>query len=79
MSAPTDVIAGFAVGERVVIRFLLPDGMATDALGEVTALDAATCTVLTKRGEVLVPIAAAIAAKRVPPAASRSPHPPWGT
>ena len=71
MSAPTDVIAGFAVGERVVIRFVLPDGMATDALGEITALDAATCTVLTKRGEVPVPIAAAIAAKRVPPQPKR--------
>ena len=71
VSAPTDVIAGFAVGERVVIRFALPDGMTTDALGEVTALDAATCTVLTRRGGVPVPIAAAIAAKRVPPQPKR--------
>ncbi len=60
-------IAGFAPGERVVIRFLLPDGMATDALGEVVRLDAATCVVRTRRGDVPVPIAAAVAARRVPP------------
>jgi hypothetical protein len=63
----TSVIAGFTIGERVVIRYGLPDGMATDALGEIVALDAVTCTVRTKRGDVAVPIAAAILAKRVPP------------
>lgn len=74
MSTPGDVaatIAGFVVGERVVIRTLLPDGMATDALGEVVARDAATCTVRTPRGDVAVPIAAAVAARRVPPPPTR--------
>ena len=71
MTVATATIAGFAVGERVVIRYGLPDGMATDALGEVIALNAVTCTVRTKRGDVPVPIAAAIAAKRVPPASIR--------
>lgn|GEM_PF-3392237 len=64
-------IAGFRVGERVVIRYLLRDGMATDALGEVVARDAAACTIATRRGTVAVPIGAAIAAKRVPPAPAR--------
>ena len=72
MTGPAEAIAGFAVGERVVIRFGLPDGMATDALGEVVALTATTCTVRTKRGDVPVPIVEAIAAKRVPPASTRS-------
>lgn len=72
---PATVIRGFAVGERVVIRFGLPDGMATDALGEVVALDAEHCTVRTKRGDVAVPIATTIAAKRVPPPPIRSTGP----
>lgn len=76
---PAVVIGGFAIGDRVVIRFGLPDGMATDALGEVIALDAAACTVRTKRGDVAVPIAAAIAAKRVPPPPSPRSNPVWDT
>ena len=71
MTSPAETIAGFADGQRVVIRFGLPDGTATDALGEVVALTTTTCTVRTKRGDVPVPIAAAIAAKRVPPRAER--------
>lgn len=67
-----ETIAGFAVGERVVIRFLLPDDRATDALGEVLARDPRVCTIETIRGPVPVPIAAAIAAKRVPPRTVRA-------
>lgn len=69
-------IAGFRAGERVVIRYLLPDGTAADALGEVVRADASTCVVRTRRGEVAVPVPAAVAAKRVPPAPQRRSPPP---
>jgi hypothetical protein len=56
-----------ATGMRVVLRYRLDDGMATDALGYVTSLDATNCVVETKRGAVSVPLADVIAAKEVPP------------
>lgn len=57
----------FTPGLRVVIRYRLDDGMATDALGYVTAVNATHCVVETKRGAVSVPLADVIAAKEVPP------------
>ena len=54
-------------GERVVIRYRLDDGMATDALGYVSSIDATQCVVETKRGAVTVPLADVIASKLVPP------------
>ena len=71
MTTAAETIAGFAVGDRVVIRYGLPDGRATDALGDVVAITGLTCTVRTKRGDDPVPIAAAIAARRVPPGPRR--------
>lgn len=60
------------VGRRVVVRYLIEDGQrATDALGELTARDQATVTVLTRRGEVVIDRATIVAAKPVPPAPPR--------
>ncbi|WP_243227635.1 hypothetical protein [Microbacterium sp. CIAB417] len=56
-----------APGRRVVVRYLLPDGRATDALGELLSADAATVVVDGKRGLERIPRGAIIAAKEVPP------------
>lgn len=56
------------VGQRVVVRYLIEDGeRATDALGELTARDAASVTVQTRRGEVVIARSTIVAAKEVPP------------
>lgn len=57
------------LGTRLVVRYRLhgEEHGATDAVGELVAIDAATCTVATRRGEVVIPIADIVAAKRVPP------------
>ena len=55
-------------GMRVVIRYHLDDGRATDALGELTALTATHAVVQTKRGAETVRLERVIAAKQVPPA-----------
>jgi hypothetical protein len=54
-------------GRRVVVRYLLPSGQATDALGELLSVDAATVVVAGKRGVERIPRVAIIAAKEVPP------------
>ncbi|MFB9925323.1 ferrous iron transport protein A [Amycolatopsis halotolerans] len=58
------------LGTRVVVRYRIEGGF-TDALGSLRARDAETCTVETKRGLVVVPLAAVVAAKPVPPAPQR--------
>ncbi|MFD9888529.1 ferrous iron transport protein A [Amycolatopsis sp. NPDC059027] len=58
------------LGTRVVVRYRIEDGF-TDALGTLLARDAATCTVETKRGPVVVPLDAVVAAKPVPPPPER--------
>lgn len=67
-------------GRRVVVRYLLPSGQATDALGELLSADAETLVVDGKRGLERIPRGAVIAAKEVPPPpaprAPRSPRPP---
>ncbi|SFS08556.1 hypothetical protein SAMN04487783_1118 [Agrococcus baldri] len=57
------------LGTRLVVRYRLHDAAhgATDALGDLVAVDAVTCTVATRRGEVVIPIADIVAAKQVPP------------
>ncbi|WP_206447607.1 putative acetyltransferase [Agrococcus sp. KRD186] len=57
------------LGRRLVVRYRLHDGQhgATDALGDLVAIDAATCTIATRRGAVVIPIADIVAAKQVPP------------
>lgn len=54
-------------GRRVVVRYLLPSGQATDALGELLSADDDAIVVAGKRGEERIPRGAVIAAKEVPP------------
>ena len=57
------------LGTRVVVRYRLHGEQhgATDALGELVALDAVSCTVATRRGEIVIAIGDIVAAKPVPP------------
>lgn len=57
-----------APGHRVVVRYLLPDGQATDALGDLVSVTAEDVVVETRRGTVRIVGDAIIAAKEVPPA-----------
>lgn len=54
-------------GCRVVVRYILPSGQATDALGELLSADASTVVVDGKRGVERIPRDAIVAAKEVPP------------
>ncbi len=54
-------------GSRVVVRYRLPTGQATDALGIVVSVDASTIVVDGKRGLEHIDVATVIAAKEVPP------------
>ena len=66
MSA-AEFLRGIPLGTRVVVRYLIDDGRATDALGRLRSRDAAHVVIETKRGPDTVPLAAVIAAKEVPP------------
>jgi N-acetylglutamate synthase len=72
---PTHPLDRLRVGMRAVVRSRLDDGL-TDALGEVVALDDTSVSVATRRGVRVVPRAAVVATKEVPPAPSRrgAPH-----
>ena len=54
-------------GDRVVVRYRLADGRATDALGVLLSADETQLVVDGKRGVETIPVGAVIAAKRVPP------------
>ena len=54
-------------GRRVVVRYLLPTGQATDALGELLSADDELVVVDGKRGIDRIRRADIIAAKPVPP------------
>jgi hypothetical protein len=56
-----------APGHRVVVRYLLPSGQATDALGELLSVDDAMIVVDGVRGVERIARGAVIAAKEVPP------------
>jgi hypothetical protein len=56
-----------APGHRVVVRYLLPSGQATDALGTLLSADGTTVVVDGKRGVETIAVADIIAAKEVPP------------
>ncbi|GAA1991892.1 hypothetical protein [Microbacterium pumilum] len=56
-----------APGHRVVVRYLLPSGQATDALGILLSADAATVVVHGVRGVERIAVGDIIAAKEVPP------------
>ena len=63
MTAPS-----FRPGDRVVVRYRLPDGRATDALGILLSADETTLVVDGKRGVETIAVSDVIAAKSVPPA-----------
>jgi hypothetical protein len=67
---PAGLLASLPLHTRVVVRRRLADGF-TDSLGDLVALDATTCTVRTRRGDDVVPLADITAAKPVPPAPPR--------
>ena len=56
----------FRVGERVVIRYRLADGL-HDALGEATEVAPTHVSVATRRGPVRVDARTMVTGKRVPP------------
>lgn len=58
-------------GMRVVVRYRLPDGRATDALGVLLSANETHLTVDGKRGVETIAVADIIAAKPVPPPPSR--------
>ena len=58
------------VGQRVVVRHLLPDGRATDVLGTCTAWGRDVAVVESERGPVEIRIADVVTGKPVPPRAS---------
>ena len=55
------------LGTRVVVRSLLEDGRATDALGHLRSRTAEHVVVETRRGLETVALSRVIAAKEVPP------------
>ena len=63
------------VGQRVVVRYRLPGGSATDVVGELLRADAAALVVAGRQGEITVALADVVAGKVVPPRPSR-PAPP---
>ncbi|MDK8172569.1 hypothetical protein LQK89_06435 [Curtobacterium sp. C1] len=60
------VLAAAAPGDRLVVRAHHGDG-ARDALGELVARTPTTVSIATRRGTVVVPLDAVVAAKPVPP------------
>ena len=63
-------------GHRVVVRYILPNGQATDALGDLLSADADAVVVDGKRGVERIPRGAIIAAKEVPPPTAPRPRRP---
>ncbi|WP_084126446.1 hypothetical protein [Demequina sp. NBRC 110054] len=60
-----------APGARVVVRYLIPTGQATDALGELLSVDDEIVVVDGVREVEQIPVAAIVAAKEVPPRPER--------
>jgi len=63
------------VGQRVVVRHRLPDGSATDVVGELLHADDRVLVVAGRRGDVRVAVGDVVAGKVVPPRPAR-PAPP---
>ncbi|MDP9497361.1 MAG: hypothetical protein M3P46_06805 [Actinomycetota bacterium] len=59
------------VGARVVVRRAVPEGGLTDLLGHLERWSEGVLVVRTRSGEVAVPVADVVAAKRVPDAPAR--------
>ena len=62
------------IGTRVVARYLLETGQATDALGYLRSRDADTAVIETKRGLETGGRSTVSAAKEVPPPAAPRPR-----
>lgn len=56
-----------APGSRVVVRYLISTGQATDALGELLSVDDRTVVVDGVRGVERIAVGDIVAAKEVPP------------
>ncbi|MGV8857394.1 hypothetical protein [Rhodoglobus sp.] len=67
MVTPAEFLKATASGTRVVVRHLIDDGRATDALGYFHLADDSHCVVATRRGLETIELAKVIAAKEVPP------------
>lgn len=65
-----------APGARVVVRYLIPTGQATDALGQLLSVDDGILVVDGVRGVVRIPMEDIVAAKQVPPRAPRRTNTP---
>jgi hypothetical protein len=63
----TEFLLSVPIGTRVVARYLIEDGRATDALGYLRSRDADAVVIETKRGLETVGLATVIAATEVPP------------
>ena len=61
------MVSPLTPGMRVVVRYRLPSGQATDALGMLVSADETTLVVDGKRGIERIAVADVIAAKQVPP------------
>jgi hypothetical protein len=61
------MVNGLTPGMRVVVRYRLPSGQATDALGMLLRTDDDTLVVDGVRGVETIALADVIAAKEVPP------------
>jgi hypothetical protein len=64
---PQEFLRAQPSGTRVVIRYGLPDGRATDAVGWLHVSDATHVVVATKRGLETIALADVLLAKEVPP------------
>ncbi|MDQ0800507.1 hypothetical protein [Arthrobacter sp. SLBN-112] len=69
-AAPARFLSAAAPGTRVVVRYRIEGGL-TDALGHLLACDAGSCTIRTRRADVVIPLGRVVAAKEVPPAPPR--------
>ncbi|MEO6714544.1 MAG: ferrous iron transport protein A [Mycobacteriales bacterium] len=58
-----------------MVRKAIPDGF-TDVVGDLVAWSDESLTIATRRGQVVVALAAIVAGKRIPPARPRRRPPP---
>ena len=70
-ASPAAFLRAAPMGMRVVIRYRLLDGMATDVLGFVSASDETHVVVASTRGLETIALDTVIASKEVPPAPVR--------
>ena len=68
---PAAFLRAAPMGMRVVIRYRLPDGTATDVLGFVSASDETHVVVASTRGLETIALDTVIASKEVPPPPAR--------